>query len=499
MGSPAQDDSLPLKPTQTPAGQVAQDVAWPALACASPATPTPSMTEGPYYKEGSPARASLLEENTPGRRILLSGYVLTTGCQPIANAWLDFWQTDGNGEYDNAGYRMRGHLFTDETGRYTLETVVPGLYPGRTAHIHVKVQAPGGPALTTQIYFPGVSENATDAIFSEHLLAVVQESPEGMLANFNFVLETALTQTPSPIPTLHPMNILAQRQTPYPGSPIVIEEELAPGANYNRYIASYRSEGLKIYALLTIPGGEMPPSGWPALVFNHGYIPPDQYRTTDRYVAYVDTLARHGYIVFRIDYRGHDRSEGVAAGAYGNPGYTVDVLNAVGALKSFPQADPQRIGMWGHSMGGYLTLRAMVISPDIKAGVIWAGVVASYPDLLTRWRRDSGQSPTPNPPGGRRWRTDWIERYGSPEENPDFWNGISANSYLNDLSGPIQLHHGAADESVPLEFSKTLYQQLLAAGKTAELYTYAGDNHNLSNNFRSAMIRTVEFFDRYLK
>jgi dipeptidyl aminopeptidase/acylaminoacyl peptidase len=295
------------------------------------------------------------------------------------------------------------------------------------------------------------------------------------------------------------MYILAQRQTPYPGSAITIEQEIEPGANYRRYIASYLSEGLKIYALLTIPNGETPPTGWPAIVFNHGYIPPDVYRTTERYVAYVDSLARHEYIVFRIDYRGHDRSEGEASGAYGNPGYTVDVLNAVAAMKAFSQADPNRIGMWGHSMGGYLTLRSMVISPDVKAGVIWAGVVASYPDLLSRWRRDSGQSPTPNPPGGRRWRSEWMERFGSPEENPDFWNGISANSYLQDISGPVQLHHGTADESVPLVFSETLYEQLLAAGKTVELYTYAGDNHNISNHFDSAMIRTIEFFDRYLK
>lgn len=305
--------------------------------------------------------------------------------------------------------------------------------------------------------------------------------------------------TPSPTPTLHPMNILAMRQTPYPGSPIVIERELEPGANYYRYRTSYLSEGLKIYALLTVPYGDMPATGWPAIVFNHGYIPPDQYRTTERYIAYVDSLAQHGYIVFRIDYRGNDQSEGTPSGAYGSPGYTVDVLNAVAALKGFPQADPNRIGMWGHSMGGFLTLRAMVISPDIKAGVIWAGVVASYPDLLTRWRHGSGPTPTPNPTGAPGWRMGWIEQYGTIEENPDFWNGLSANSYLNDISGPLQLHHGTADESVPLEFSEILYQELQAAGKTVELYTYEGDNHNLSKHFTQAMTRTIEFFDRYLK
>ncbi len=306
------------------------------------------------------------------------------------------------------------------------------------------------------------------------------------------------TVTPTATPTLHPMQIKALRQGEYPGSEIVIEETLDRGANYSRYYAYYLSEGLKIYSLLTVPDGEMPPGGWPAIVFNHGYIPPREYRTTERYIAYVDWLARSGYIVFRIDYRGHDRSEGVASGAYGSPGYTVDVLNAVTSLKNFPQANPEKIGMWGHSMGGYLTLRSMVVSPEIKAGVIWAGVVASYPDLLTRWRRSSS-FPTPTPGGTRSWRSGWAELYGSPEENPDFWNGVSANSYLADLSGPVQLHHGTADDSVPLEFSNILAAQLQQAGKPYELYIYEGDNHNLSNSFDTAMNRTIQFFDQYLK
>ncbi len=307
------------------------------------------------------------------------------------------------------------------------------------------------------------------------------------------------TVTPSPTPTPHPMSIQALRQMAFPGSEITIEQTLEPGDNYSRYYASYLSEGLKIYALLTVPDGEPPAGGWPAIVFNHGYIPPAQYRTTERYIAYVDFLARHGYIVFRIDYRGHDRSEGVASGAYGNPGYAIDVLNAVAALKSYPLADPQRIGMWGHSMGGYLTLRAMVVSPDVKAGVIWAGVVASYPDLLTRWRRSSSSVPTPVPGGGRSWRSGWIEQYGTPEENPQFWASVSANTFLGDLSGPLQLHHGTQDESVPLEFSETLYQQIQQAGKIGELYVYEGDNHNLSGYFSQAMLRTIEFYDQYLK
>jgi len=316
-------------------------------------------------------------------------------------------------------------------------------------------------------------------------------------------LTPILTETPSPTPnptaTLHPMSIQALREMSFPGSVITLENELEPGANYRRYYASYQSEGLKIYGLLTIPNGEIPPEGWPAIIFNHGYIPPDVYRTTERYIAYVDWLARSQYIVFRIDYRGHDQSEGQPAGAYGDPGYVIDVLNAVSSIKQFPQANPEKIGMWGHSMGGYLTLRAMVTRSDIKAGVIWAGVVASYPDMLNLWRRNN-PNPAPTAPSfARRWRQIWVEQYGTPEENPEFWQSVSSNSFLSDISGPLQLHHGTLDEDVPLVFSEILTQELVNENKTVEFYKYEGDNHNLSNYFSTAMTRTIEFFDRYLK
>ena len=309
--------------------------------------------------------------------------------------------------------------------------------------------------------------------------------------------------TPSPSPTAvpHPLSIDYLRAREYPVSEIQIEETLDNGDNYYRYLASYQSDGYKIYALLTVPYGEKPATGWPVVVFNHGYIPPAQYRTTERYVAYVDGFARSGYIVLRSDYRGHGNSEGPARGAYGSPDYTIDVLNAVSAIKNFPEADPERIGMWGHSMGGYITLRSMVATEDIKAGVIWAGVVASYEDLLARWTRRGSSAPTPDngTPSPRRWRGSLIEMYGDPQTNPDFWNSISANSYLEDLSGPVQLHHGTSDASVPLEFSQILNQQIQAVGGTVEYHEYSQDNHNLSNFFTQAMLRSIAFFDRYVK
>lgn len=282
----------------------------------------------------------------------------------------------------------------------------------------------------------------------------------------------------------------------YPGSPITFEQRLENGANYQRHLVSYQSEGLKIYALMTIPFGDPPPGGFPAIIFNHGYIPPREYRTTERYIAYVNGFASRGYVVFRPDFRGHGNSEGEARGAYSNPDYTIDVLNALASVRAYPQVNPEKIGMWGHSMGGHLTLRAMVVSPHIRAGVIWAGVVGSYEDMMYRWRA----TPVPTfSATGRRFTRQLVETYGLPDENPSFWDSISPIRYVADLSGPIQLHHAVGDSVVPVYFSEQLYAAGQSAGVLIELYTYAGDDHNLANPFSLAMQRSVDFFDRYLK
>lgn len=302
----------------------------------------------------------------------------------------------------------------------------------------------------------------------------------------------------------NPLSIEYMRKQEYPGSEIVIEQTLPSGSNYNRYIASYKSDGLKIFALLTVPDGTRPATGWPVIIFNHGYIQPEQYRTTEKYIAYTDAFSRSGYIVFKSDYRGHGNSEGKPEGAYYSPAYTIDILNAVSSIKKYPDADANRIGMWGHSMGGTVTLRSMVISRDIKAGVIWAGVVASYLDLTNNWHHQ-GLNPRPFVPSERErvarrpGRQELIDTYGSFDVNPGFWQSIASISFVSDISGPVQLHHGTKDEEVPLLFSQKLEEALKNAGKPVELYTYEGDNHNLSNNLSVALQRSVEFFDTYLK
>jgi len=294
---------------------------------------------------------------------------------------------------------------------------------------------------------------------------------------------------------VYPLSIDYLRRQSYPGSPLTIVKQLPGGSNYSEYLVSYRSEGLTLYAVMTVPSGEKPATGWPVIVFVHGYIDPATYSPTERYAAYVDAIASHGYIVLRPDLRGHGESHGEAFGAYGDPGYTIDVLNAVASIKQYADADPRHIGMWGHSMGGYITARVMVVSHDIKAGVIWAGVVAPYSELIAQW----GSADSTIAEGELPVAKVLTSAYGEPQQNPGFWDSLSTTSYLNELSGPIQLHHGTADTEVPIQFSNLFYSDLIKAGQLAEYYVYAGDDHNISVNFDVAMRRSLEFFDTHVK
>ncbi len=296
------------------------------------------------------------------------------------------------------------------------------------------------------------------------------------------------------------LSISALRARSYPGNDLVVEQTLSPHESYTQYIASYMSDGLKIYGLLTIPKGTKPSSGWPVILFNHGYLDPVAYTPTARYVAYVDGFAKHGYIVFKPDYRGHGKSEGTAQGAYYDPGYLIDDLNALSSLKKYKDSNPTKIGVFGHSMGGNITLRDLVITHDFKAAVIWGGVVGSYTDLLYNW-----ENKVPFHPTGRdlalriNHRQEFLTQYGTPQANPSFWNSIDPTAYLRDITTPIQLDVGGTDEEVPIDFSKTLRDNLQSAGKTVEYYEYPGSNHNISQGFDLAMEHSLAFFDTYVK
>ena len=150
---------------------------------------TPEQTEGPFYRPGSPERERV-DQGATGQPLVLAGQVLSASCRPVAHVRLEFWQADGRGQYDNAGYRLRGHEFTDARGRYRLVSVYPGLYTGRTRHIHVKVEPPGGPTLTTQLYFPGEPRNRSDSIFTPATVVSLRRGRPAWTARFDFVVAT---------------------------------------------------------------------------------------------------------------------------------------------------------------------------------------------------------------------------------------------------------------------------------------------------------------------
>lgn len=149
----------------------------------------PSQTEGPYYSQNSPQTTKLYKDTIPGERVTLSGYVVDTNCKPIANAWIDFWQANGNGEYDNQGYTLRGHQYTDSEGKFVLDTVIPGEYPGRTPHIHFKVRAhKDAEVITSQLYLPNAQTNTNDPIFNNRLVMDIKDTPTGKRASYTIVV-----------------------------------------------------------------------------------------------------------------------------------------------------------------------------------------------------------------------------------------------------------------------------------------------------------------------
>lgn len=320
-----------------------------------------------------------------------------------------------------------------------------------------------------------------------------------------------------------PISIDYLRKANFDGSDITIESELSPGTNYKRYIASYLSSDVcssdtfpedcpkfKIYGLLTIPNSTMPEGGFPAIVFNHGYIPPAQYKTTEKYVAYVDSLARNGFVVFKIDLRGHGNSEGVPTGSYFSYGYTADAINAVKSLQNLSEVNPNRIGMWGHSMSGNLVLRAMLVNnSDIRAGVIWAGAVYSYEDFAKYGISDSSfdrsqYARVDQTEDYRRTREDStniqsLRENKSQDFKDDFWRSISLTSNIGYLDYPIQIHHAINDDVVNIAYSRDLSAVLAENGKDYEFYEYSGGGHNITSPyFETAMQRTIDFFKEKL-
>lgn len=309
--------------------------------------------------------------------------------------------------------------------------------------------------------------------------------------------QTSNSPTPTPLPFAS-LTIPYLRQIQFDSQASNLQE-INRNNNYISYLTSYNSEGLNINALLTKPTGSQPNNGWPAIVFIHGYIPPSEYQATERYQDYVNYLARNGFVVFKIDLRGHGNSDGNPSGAYFSSDYIIDTLNAYSALQNLDFVNPSRIGLWGHSMAGNIILRSLAVKPEIPAAVIWAGSVFTYQDFNEYGIDDDSYQPPDEDSPRRQRRQELFETHGRFDPNNKFWSQVTPANYLPDIQGAVQLHHAVNDNVVSIEYSQNLKNKLDEAGTDNEFFEYQQGGHNLiSPTFTTAMSRTVDFFNRHL-
>ena len=313
-------------------------------------------------------------------------------------------------------------------------------------------------------------------------------------------IKNTLVSNPSPTPfPFEELTIPFLRQKKYDGQ-LGELKNYANNGSFTSYLTSYTSDGLKINGLLTKPTGQMPEGGWPAIVFVHGYIPPNQYQTTEKYVDYVNFLARNGYVVFKIDLRGHGNSEGEPGGGYYSSDYISDTLNAYNALQKSDFVNPQKIGLWGHSMAGNVVFRSVAAKPDIPVAVIWGGAGFTYLDLLEYRITDASYRPQPTDSERQRKRARLREIYGDADPNNWFWKLVIPTNYLKDIKTAIQLDHAIDDNTVNVEYSRNLNKILDETSIPHEYHEYPNGDHNITNpSFTLAMQNTVNFFNKYLK
>jgi dipeptidyl aminopeptidase/acylaminoacyl peptidase len=257
--------------------------------------------------------------------------------------------------------------------------------------------------------------------------------------------------------------------------------------DYTRRQVTYRSNGTTVSGVLLRPAGEGP---FPAVVLNHGYIDPASYVTGQGLAREQDWLARAGFVVLHTDYRGHAASD--PAGGLEREtrlGYTRDAINALLALERLPYVDPDRTAMLGRSMGGGVTLDALVAAPGlVDAAVIYASVSSDFVDNLRRWT-------IPERPEAARTL---FERFGTPRQSPGFYRGLSPRTYFDRITEPVLMFHGTADSTCPPDWSRTTHRLLEDAGAEATLVEYPGEEHAFYARWQDSIVRAVAFLRREL-
>ncbi len=288
---------------------------------------------------------------------------------------------------------------------------------------------------------------------------------------------------------LYPISIPALSQQEFDGRDLQLGRVLDDNNYYTRYYVTYLSGDLKISGIMNVPKGD---GVFPVLILNHGYIDPSIYTNGRGLRREQDYLAQNGFVVIHPDYRNHADSDKDDDNHLSlRFGYTEDVINVVYAVREsdFDFIDKTNIGLLGHSMGGGITLNIITARPDlVKAAVLFAPVSGDYRDNFARWTKNR---PTE--------ANDIISLYGEPDANPDFWESISPLNFVSNISIPVMIHHGDADESVPLEWSDKLSVALKDNNKKYEYFIYTGEPHEFIKAWPQVMLRTTDFFNKYLR
>jgi dipeptidyl aminopeptidase/acylaminoacyl peptidase len=331
------------------------------------------------------------------------------------------------------------------------------------------------------------------------------------------------TVTPQPTPTktmeqaLYPYTIEGLRKHKFQSGKITICETLLETEVFTRYLIEYPSDGLIITGVIQVPKTGKPP--YPVIVMNHGFFSRTIYHSGDGTDRAAEFLNRRGYLTASSDYRTWADAETGVSLYYS--GLAIDVINLMNALPSFPQADVQRIGMWGHSMGGGVTLKVLTIDSStgskqasrIKAAVLYSSVSADFTDVIERWGpgclgdvlegeiaygcNSSDVLPLSLP-------DDLTTAYFNSVTDPDMLKAVSPFYHLESVTAPVQINYGTEDgktsAGTPPEWSKKMYKGFIEADKDAQLFGYAGEEHSFhEDQWFAFMERSAQFFDKYVK
>ena len=303
-----------------------------------------------------------------------------------------------------------------------------------------------------------------------------------------WVTERQVTD-PEPLPPVtHRLSLPALMREDWRASRIrQVEVEVQTDA-YTRSRVTYRSGDLVVSGVLLRPRGRGP---FPGIVLNHGYIEPAAYQPGQGLAREQDWLARQGFAVLHTDYRGHATSD-PPAGAFDRElrlGYTRDAINAVLALEREPYVDADRMAMLGRSMGGGITLNALVAYPDlVEAAVVYASVSSSFADNLVHFTE-------PNRPQELQR---FHDRFGTPDDDPGFYRGLSSRTYFDRISDPLLIFHGTADETCPVAWARTTQRLLERSGADSRLELYEGEHHAFAPRWQDSIERSVQFLRRQL-